>query len=253
MPGIDQATGLRAMFARPRAQLVPVLDNPAVQGGEGLLDELVGAYLERGLKVLVVDAGVRAEPVSPLAQLNLAACIEPLSEQVGWLNARGLVSHHLDNRGSAAQLSDRLMDAAPDVDVLLFRAPVAELARVLAPPQRQSTRPVLVTDLQPDNLRVAYAAMKWLRERAGNVVFGLLIAGDPALPLTSRIATQLADCAERFLGAALPAWAAVAPDRMERVRRTPSPELRRLSRDCLLCEGILHSRATPGPNPAWAR
>jgi hypothetical protein len=30
---------------------------------------------------------------------------------------------------------------------------------------------VLLTDLAPENLRAAYAAMKWLRERAGSVVF----------------------------------------------------------------------------------
>lgn len=241
----DQAAGLRALFAPRRVQLVPVLDNPLVQGGEGLIDALVGAYLERGLRVLVVDAGQRARAISPLAQVNLAACIERLSEPVSWLDARGLIGYHLDHFGSAAGLADKLADAAPDADVLLLRAPVAELARVLAPPRAQSTRPVLVTDLQSDNLRAAYASMKWLRERTGTVVFGLLVAGAAELKLTQRIAAQLADCAERFLGAALPVWAAVSAG------RTLSPELRRLARDCLLCEGAVPPR--PAPDRAASR
>lgn len=232
IPPSDQAAGLRALFAPRQAQLVPVLDNPQVDGGDALIDALVGAYLERGLQVLVVDAGARARASSDLALLNLAACVEPLSAQVGWLEARGLIAHHLDHRGSAARFSERLLEAAPQADVILLRAPVAELARVLAPPQqRQRTRPVLVTDLQQQNLTAAYAAMKWLNERAGCVVFGLLIAGHPELKLTQRIAHQLADCAERFLGAALPAWAGIEPG------KRLSPALRRLARDCLLCEG----------------
>jgi len=209
---------------------VPVVDNPLLEGAESLIDLLVGAYLERGLQVLVVDAGARAKSAGDLAQLNLAACIETLSPQVGWLEARGLIAQHLDHRGSAARFSERLLDAAPAVDVILLRAPVAELARVLAPPQSQRTRPILVTDLQQQNLTAAHAAMKWLRERAGLQVFGLMVAGNPQLRLTQRIAQQLADCAERFLDAALPACAGVDPG------QRLSPALRRLARDCLLCE-----------------
>jgi hypothetical protein len=76
---MDQAAGLRALFNPRLGQLVPVVDNPLVAGSEGLLDALVGAYLERGLQVLVVDAGLRARALADLAQINLAACIETLS------------------------------------------------------------------------------------------------------------------------------------------------------------------------------
>ncbi len=238
---LDQAAGLRAMFASRRAQLVPVIDNPAVEGGEALIDLLVGAYLDRGLQVLVVDAGARAQPVSELAALNLAACIEPLSPQVGWLEARGLVARHLDHRGSAAGLVERLQDAAPQADVLLLRAPAAELARVLAPPQAQATRPILLTDLRQDHLTSAYAGMKWLAERADVRVFGLLVAGQTELPLTQRIARQLGDCAERFLDAALPVWAGLDP--LQRI----SPALRRLARDSLLGEAEALP-ASPAPH-----
>jgi hypothetical protein len=224
----DQAAGLRALFKPRQPQWVPVLDNPHCEGAEAVLDALVGAYLERGLNVLVVDAGAHARAVSELALINLAACVEPMSDKVAWLEARGLVSHYLDHRGSAARLLPKLAAAAPQAEVILLRAGVAEMARLLSAPQAQLTRPVLVTDLQQQNLTTAYSAMKWLRERTPTVVFGLVVAGHPDLALTQRIARQLADCAERFLSAALPTWAALEPGRPK-----PSPQLRRLARDCL--------------------
>ena len=224
----DQAAGLRALFAPRRAQLVPLVDNPLLEGAEALVDLLVGAYLERGLQVLVVDAGARAKPAGELAQLNLAACIETLSSQVSWLDARGLIAAHLDHRGSAARLLDRLQDAAPQADVILLRAPTPELARLITPGAR--CRPIVCTDLQQQNLTAAYAAMKWLAERAEVRVFGLLVAGHPELTLTKRIARQLGDCAERFLGAALPSWAGLEPN------RRLNAALRRLARDSLLGE-----------------
>lgn len=242
----DQAAGLRALFAPRRGQLVPLVDNPLLDAGESLIDLLVGAYLERGLQVLVVDAGARAKVAGELAQLNLAACIEPLSAQVGWLDARGLVAAHLDHRGSAARLVERLHEAAPQVDVILLRAPVAELARVIAPGARcrPICRPLVCTDLQQQNLTAAYAAMKWLAERADARVFGLLVAGHPELALTRRIARQLGDCAERFLGAALPSWAGVDP--ASRI----TPALRRLARDSLLGdEGADSPRLAAGLPP----
>lgn len=221
----DQAAGLRALFARSACKVVPVLDNPAVDGADALLDALVGAYLERGLQVLVVDAGAQAPVFNELALLNLSACIEPLSPQVGWLDARGLVAHHLDARGSASGLLQKLRDAAPQADVVLVRASAAELARLLA--GESGLRPVLLTDGQQINLTAAYAGMKWLSERAGCRVFELLIAGQPEARLTQRIARQLGDTAERFLGVALAGWAALPPG--ARRAATPSAAWRRIA------------------------
>lgn len=229
----DQADGLRRLFRPRRAVLLPVLAQAGLEHSEALIDQLVGAYLERGLQVLVVDAGPQARPASELARVNLAACVEPLSADVGYLEARGLVGHYLDAQGSATRLTPALRAAAPQADVILLHAPVAELARVLS--GGEPCRPLLLCDLQQAHLTAAYAAMKWLQQRAGCQVFGLLLAAHPKLAITKRIAAQLADTAERFLGAALPCWAALDP--RSGLRGAPSAELRRLARDSLLCGG----------------
>jgi len=230
----DQAAGLRRLFAPRGGVLVPVLAQPGLAAAELLLDALVGAYLERGLQVLVVDAGPAAKAAPELARINLAACLERLSDDVQFLEARGLAGHYLDARGNAGSLVEALRGAAPQADVILLHAPVAELARVLVGQgdSAQDCRPILLTDLQSQSLTQAYAAMKWLQQRAHCQVFGLLVAGHPSLALTRRIAEQLADCAERFLGAALPVWAALDP--RAGLRAAPSAELRRLARDSLL-------------------
>jgi hypothetical protein len=230
----DQAEGLRRLFAQPRAQLVPVVASTLLACNDFLLDQLVGAYLERGLRVLVVDAGPHAKPAPELARVNLGACIETLSPQVRWLDARGLTARWLDTRGSAAALLPVLHDVALDADVILLHAPVAELARVLhdSPP----CRPVLLADTAQTNVTAAYAAMKWLHQRAGLPVFALLLGAPPALALTRRIATQLSDTAERFLGAALPTWAAVDPRHGQ--RPPTSADLRRLARDALFLDPV---------------
>ncbi|MBH9552768.1 flagellar biosynthesis protein [Inhella gelatinilytica] len=241
----DQAAGLRRLFRAAEGGLVPVVAPSTWDGAETLLDALVGAYLERGLHVLVVDASAAAKPASELVRVRLEACIEPLSADVNYLEARGLIGHFLDATGAASALLPALRQACPQADVILLFAPVAELARVLT--GGHPCRPIVMVDLQPEHLTEAYSAMKWLQQRAGCGVFGLLVAGPARLALVRRMVEQLTHCAERFLGAALPAWAAVDPK--EGVKATPSAELRRLARDSLQIEpqNRHHARLEPVP------
>jgi flagellar biosynthesis protein FlhG len=230
----DQAEGLRRLFGaeppRHEPTLVPVVaPTEALAGGDFLLDQLVGAYLERGLKVLVVDAGPRAQPAPDLARVDLAACVQRLSADVRWLDAKGLVAHHLDARGQATALRERLAEAVPDADVVLLHAPVAELARVL--PGALGCRPVLLADLAPASITAAYAAMKWLNQRAGVAVFSLLVGAHPKVALTQRVMRQLADTAERFLGVAVADTVAIEPQ--VGLRSAVAPGLRRMARDSL--------------------
>lgn len=226
---LDQADGLRRLFAGSRVRVIPVLSNPHVMSGGILLEGLCAAFAELGLHTLVVDAGELSPPPAELASVDLAACVERLSSHVSYLAARGLPMRHINAHGSAAQFIDAVTDAAPFADVVLLHASAAELARVVA---SREVRPVLLADTDSQSVTHAYAGMKWLAQRAGLMVYSLLLASSPQLRLSERIAQQISSCADGFLGAVLRDWACLDP-------RLPAsapmaPELRHLARELLL-------------------
>lgn len=225
----DQADGLRRLFASSRVRFIPVLSNPHVLSAGVLLEGLCAAFAELGLHTLVVDAGEMSPQPSELAQVDLAACVEPLSEHVSYLAARGLPLRHINANGSAAQFLEVVADAAPQADVVLLHAGAAELARMVA---SRELRPVLLADTDVQSVTHAYAGMKWLTQRAGLMVYSLLLACPPQLRLAERIAQQLSSCAEGFLGAVLRDWACMDP--RQPASAPMAPELRYLARELLM-------------------
>jgi hypothetical protein len=238
---LDQADGLRRLFASARVCFVPVVSNPNVAFGGVMLERLCTAFAEHGKHTLVVDAGERANEASEMALLDLAECIEPLSGQVSYLAARGLPLRFVDAAGSTASLLRALTDAAPHCDVVLVHASASELCRLFARSAGLSTdgradgrancRPLLMADDRPASVTHAYAAMKLLTQRAGLVVHDLLLGCAPQSPRAERIAMQIATCADDFLGAVLRDWVRIDPacDATE----APTAELRRLVREQL--------------------
>jgi flagellar biosynthesis protein FlhG len=225
----DQADGLRRLFASSRLRFIPVVSNPHVAGAGILLEGLCAAFAELGLHTLLVDAGELSPAPAELAQVDLASCIEPLSKQVSYLAARGLPMRHINANGSAAHFLEVVAEAAPHADIVLLHASAAELARVVA---LREVRPVLLADTDPMSVTHAYAGMKWLAQRAGLMVHSLLLACNPQLRLSERIAQQISSCADAFLGAVLRDWACVDP-------KTPpsaplAPEMRHLARELLM-------------------
>lgn len=226
---VDQAQGLRRLFASSRVRFVPVVSNPAVIGSGLLIESLCAAFAELGLHTLVVDAGEQSPPPAELARVDLSNCVEKLSRQVSYLAARGLPMRYLNAQGSAASFLEALADAAPQAEVILLHASAAELARVVA---LREVRPVLLADTDPASVTQAYVGMKWLSQRAGLMVYSLLMACHPHLRLAPRIAQQLSHCADSFLGAVLRDWACLDP---KASLRAPLPaELRHLARELLL-------------------
>jgi flagellar biosynthesis protein FlhG len=75
-----------------------------------------------------------------------------------------------------------------------------DLARLFA---QQRTRPLLVGADSPRAMTEAYAALKRLSQRPGWLAHDLLIVADPHGPRTERLGESMAECAERFLGAAI--------------------------------------------------
>jgi len=229
---LDQADGLRRLFAHSRVCVVPVVSNPNVAFGGVMLERLCTAFGEHGKHTLVVDAGERGGEPSELAMLELAEGIERLSPQVSYLAARGLPIRHVDASGSTAPFLRAVLEAAPECDVVLVHASASELCRLFArSAEPERVRPLLLADDRPASVTHAYAAMKLLTQRAGLVVHDLLLGAAPQSPRSERIAMQIATCADDFLGAVLRDWVRIDPacDPNE----LPTPELRRLVREQL--------------------
>jgi hypothetical protein len=260
---LDQADGLRRLFAHSRVCVLPVVSNPNVAFGGVMLERLCTAFAEHGKHTLVVDASERASEHHEMALLDIGECIEPLSAQVSYLAARGLPLRFVDSTGSTNALLQAVIEAAPHCDVVLVHASASDICRLFTRGARidreafGNYRPLLLADDRPASVTHAYAAMKLLTQRAGLVVHDLLLGAAPQSPRAERIAVQIATCADDFLGAVLRDWVQIDPacDATE----APTPELRRLVREQLRsAHGDALQAATPqlmnrtGAARAWA-
>lgn len=236
---LDQADGLRRMFGHAGVHFVPVVSNPHVAFGGVMLERLCAAVGALGKHTLVVDAAERSPAPLEMAEVDLIECVEPLSSQVSYLAARGLPLRFVDTHGSTAGFLQAAADAAPYADVVLVHASAPDLCRLFA---RAPVRPLVLADDRPASVTHAYASMKLLTHRAALVVFDLLLAAAPQSPRAERIATQLASCADNFLGAVLHEWMQVDP--ASEVDDALTPELQRWA------AGVLRPLA-PAAEPAY--
>jgi hypothetical protein len=225
---LDQADGLRRLFAHARVCFVPVVSNPHVAFGGVLLERLCAAFAEHGKHTLVVDAGERSPAHAEMATMEMSECIETLTSQVSYLAARGLPIKFVDTHGSTASFLQASSDAAPFADVVLIHASASDLCRMFA---KSESRPLLLADDRPASVTHAYASMKLLTQRAGLVVHDLLLSAAPSSPRAERIAMQIATCADDFLGAVLRDWVLIDP--AVDAHEPPPSALRRWARDTL--------------------
>lgn len=215
---LDQADGLRRMFAGRRRAVLPLAANPYVPFSGVVLDRLAAVLsapgrdraglAAGGRQVLVVDAAGASPPPHELAALDLGACIEHLSPRVSYLAARGLPMAYVDTRGCAGSFLDALTRAAPQADAVLLHADAQDLGRIF---KRRAARPVLLGADHPDSIKHAYAGAKLLAGRCSLMTFDLLLAAPPQSPRVSAIAHSLSGCAETFLGALLLHTAVIDP------------------------------------------
>lgn len=220
---LDQADGLRRLFAGAGKRYLPLASNPHVAFGGVAIERLTAALALQGQHTLIVDACDTAPPAPEAAALELAACIETLTPQVSYLPARGLPMRYVDTRGSSARLLDELSMAAPQADTILVHASAADLARLFT---RRAARPMLLAADHPESVKHAYASLKLMAHRCGWLSCDLLLVAPPESPRAAPIAASLASCADSFLGAAVTAWAAIDP--ACHALETPSVDLLRI-------------------------
>lgn len=205
---LDQADGLRRMFAGRRLSVLALAANPYVPFSGVVLDRLAATLSARGCKVLVVDASAASPAPHELATVELAVCVEQLSPRVAYLAARGLPMKYVDTRGNAASFLQALTRAAPQADVVLLHAEAQDLVRVF---KRRCARPVLLGADHPDSIKHAYACAKLLSSRCSLLTFDLLLAMSPQSPRVTAIGQSLAGCADTFLGAVVLNTAVIDP------------------------------------------
>ncbi len=87
---LDQADGLRRLFAAARVRHVAVVGNAQVPFAGVLLERLTEALAALGRHTLVVDAAAGSPPAHELARVDLGACLEPLAPGVSYLAASRL-------------------------------------------------------------------------------------------------------------------------------------------------------------------
>jgi hypothetical protein len=232
---IDQAHGLRRLFANSKVRFIPVVSNPHVAFDGLMLERLCSAFTQCGVSTLVVDASERAGAPAEMALLDLSECIEPLSSHVAYLSARGLPLKFVDATGSTHGFLDAVARASPASQVVLVHAGATDLCRLFSRISQDADAapvcPLLLADDHPVSVTHAYAAMKLLTSRAGVMVYELVLGASQRSPRAERIAMQLALCADDFLGAALRDWIRIDPaiDATE----APGPALRRWARERL--------------------
>lgn len=241
---LDQADGLRRLFAHAQVRFVPVVSNPHMAFGGVMLERLCSGFAEQGCHTLVVDAGEHAPEPNEIAPLDLAESVETLSHEVSYLAARGLPLRYVDAQGSTAGFLDAVARAAPGADVVLIHASANDLCRLFARGESLTRpRPLLLADDRPISVTHAYAAMKLLTQRGGLLVHDLLLSAAPSSPRAERIAMQIATCADDFLGAVLRDWMQIDP--ASDPRTASMPALRRWVRDTLQPAGAELAASRP--------
>jgi hypothetical protein len=221
----DQAAGLRRLFGSSRKRFVALVHNDQVLHGALVIDRLCQAAAALGLQTLVADAADNAPAPREMALIDLPACIERVSGDVSYLAARGLPIRHVDANGRCGGFLEAIERAAPQVDLFLVHASTTDLARLFA---SRPVRPILVGADAPSAMTEAYANLKRLALRPGWLAHDLLIVADPNGPRTERLGESLAECAERFLGAAIHDCAVIDP--RDDAHATPDPHLVHLLR-----------------------
>lgn len=238
---LDQAHGLRQLFSGHRVRFVPVVSNPHIGFGGLILERLCSAFGSHGARTLVVDAGERAAKADAAVLVDLAGAIEHLSPQVAYLSARGLAARCIDAEGFTSALLDMIVDATGEFDVVLVHAPAADLCRLFSrhDPRHAAQRegvPLLLCDDRPTSVTHAYGALKLLAQRAALLVHDMLLGAMAASPRATRIADQLASCAELYLHATV--RQALRIDPMAQANEPAPPELRRWAQQWLNNPGV---------------
>lgn len=253
---MDQATGLRRLFARKQVRFVPVVANPYVARSSVMMDQLCQAIRTMDLRTLVVDASrtAGASAYQPRGRSRLAA--ERLSPGLGYLDVMDLQCNPATGVGAQEPAQAFLHEVAstmPDADVVLVHAAAPDLVHLFSRHRGGPDAPrfVLLCDEHPPAITSAYAALKLLATRGGMMAHNLLLSTLQGVHAAVAVAARLARCAHQFLGALQHHSAYVDPVRPDADANLPA--MYRLTEDLLSAAWVLEPSARAArrrPHPA---
>ncbi len=240
----DQADGLRRMFSSRAMRFIPVVSNPFIAYGGVLIERLCTVLDELELDTLLIDASERGGAPRELAGFDLSEGIEPLSDRVAYLAARGLPARWVDRMGSTRAFLDAIAEAVPSTQVVLVHGSALELARLFGRGDEglSRPRPVLLCDDRAEAMTHAYAALKIFAQRADWHAYDLLMCAAPESPQAKLVADRLAHCADLFLGGVQHDWVQIDP--AELPTAMPSTRLMALVEDLLNAAAVLSPAET---------
>ncbi|UZD55753.1 hypothetical protein [Caldimonas aquatica] len=203
--GVDQAHGLRRLFAHHTVHLLPVAANPHTPGSHLLLEGLCHGLAAQDLHTLVVDAApsvytTGVDVAGALARdLDLGQWIDEFDAHTSVLAAApGSLACFGEAQGSASLLFEALREAAPSADVVLFHADASVLSGLFA---GRRVRPLVFSGDDAESLKHAYASIKVLVHYAGLLDHAVVMDCAQQAIGVPPAALRLLRCAADFLAA----------------------------------------------------
>jgi hypothetical protein len=160
---LDQADGLRRLFAGRRRALLPLVANPHVAFGGVVLDRWPRCWPRRAARCWWWTP----PPLAGAARAGAVDLALPASSgcRRGRLPAGARpAAAYVDTRGSAEGLLDALARRAPQADAMLRARRARDLARIF---KRRARGPLLLGADHPESIKHAYAGAKLLAQRCG--------------------------------------------------------------------------------------
>lgn len=210
---VDQAAGLRRLFAQPTAPLLPVLTGGAAAGQTGWLMRLAEAFARTGQRTVLVDAA-RAQVAAAFglrARYDLwhAFAGQCTAEAVQLDAAPGLT---VVPAARACESAVEARIALDDVLAPILARPTDQILLLLPPAQARllpASEVLVPVTATRDAVAAALVAIRRASELAGNLTFRLLflaMENDAAATLASRMSASIgvrSKAVVRF-GAAVP-------------------------------------------------
>jgi flagellar biosynthesis protein FlhG len=218
--GLDQAAGLRRLFARRALRVLPLAGGDESRAEPAFVLNLAAALARAGWRPIVVDgqrrglsARLAGEPALELADLlegqrSFESVVIRSPEGFSVLPAACGLAQVASDPAAADAMFGAIAAVRDGYDIALVHANPATLGALLGGHQAE---PAVVCGPAERDLTAAYARLKALATGHGFSRFRVVFDRAPSPVISAQRHRRLAEVADRFLSAAVAYGGAVAP------------------------------------------